>query len=71
MIINKFFYRAITTSFIITLVFLFLNIIDLYLEKKFITGYKKIYLKAPIHFLLIFTISLSVLYLFSFIFKVR
>ncbi len=71
MIINKFFYRALTTSFIVSLVFLTLNIIDLYLEEKYITGYKKVYLKAPIHFILIFIISLSVLYLFSHIFKVK
>ena len=70
-LMNKFLYRSLLTSFIITTVFLLLNLFDHYLEKRFITGYQKIFLKVPIQFMLIFVVSMSFLYLFSRIFKVR
>ena len=70
-LMNKFLYRSLLTSFIITTVFLLLNLFDHYLEKRLITGYQKIFLKVPIQFMLIFVVSMSFLYLFSRIFKVR
>jgi len=68
---KKFFRKSLLMSFTITTIFFILNIIDVYLENNFITGYKKIFLKTPIHFALIFTVTFSFLYLFSLIFKTK
>jgi len=68
---NRFLYKSLLTSFIITSVFLFLNLFDHYLEERLVTGYQKIFLKVPIQFMLIFMFSLLFLYLFSKLFKVR
>lgn len=68
---NKFLYKSLITAFIISTVFLVINQVDIYLEKKYITGYKKNFLKAPIHFVLVFIVSMTFLYLFSFLFHVK
>jgi len=68
---NKFFYKSLLMAFIISTVFLIINHVDIYLERKYVTGYKKNFLKAPIHFVLVFIVSMSFLYLFSFLFHVK
>jgi len=68
---NRFVYRSLLTAFIISTVFFLINIIDEYMERRFITGYQKVVLKAPLHFVLIFITSLCFLYLFSYLFQVR
>ena len=70
-VMNKFIYKSLLTSFIITTVFLLLNVFEYYLERRFIGGYQKIFLKVPMQFILLFVVSMLFLYLFSRIFKVR
>ena len=70
-VMNKFIYKSLLTSFIITTVFLLLNVFEYYLERRFIGGYQKIFLKVPMQFMLLFVVSMLFLYLFSRIFKVR
>ena len=60
------FYKSMTTAVIITIVFLAVSQFDVYLEETHaITGYQKNFLKAPVQFLLIFVVSLTVLHFFS------
>jgi hypothetical protein len=60
------FYKSLTTAVIITIVFLALSHFDVYLEENYaITGYRKNFLKAPVQFLLILGVSLTVMHLFS------
>ena len=69
---NPMFYKSLTTAVIITIVFLLLSHFDVYLEKTHaITGYRKNFLKAPVQFLLIFVVSLTVLHFFSSWFHVK
>lgn len=68
---NRFFYKSLLTAFIISTVFLVINQLDIYLEKNYVSGYKKNFLKAPVHFVLVFIVSLSFLYLFSYLFHVK
>ena len=60
------FYKSLTTAVIITIVFLAMNHLDVYLEENHnLTGYQKNFLKAPVQFLLIFGVSMTVVHLFS------
>lgn len=69
---NTLFYKSFTTAVIITIVFLALSHFDVYLEETHnITGYKKNFLKAPVQFALIFTVSITVMYFFSHWFHVK
>jgi hypothetical protein len=53
-------------------VFLALSHFDVYLEETHaITGYQKNFLKAPVQFLLIFVVSLTVMHFFSHWFHVK
>ena len=48
------FYKSLTTAVIITIVFLAINQLDVYLEENHdLTGYQKNFLKAPVQFALI------------------
>lgn len=63
---NPLVYKSLTTAVIITIVFLALSHFDVYLEENYdIMGYRKNFLKAPVQFLLIFGVSLTVMHLFS------
>ena len=65
-------YKTLTTAVIITTVFLAVSQFDVYLEEMHaITGYQKNFLKAPVQFLLIFVVSLTVLHFFSHWFHVK
>ena len=65
-------YKSLTTAVIVTIVFLVLSHFDVYLEEThYITGYRKNFLKAPVQFLLIFVVSLTVLHFFSHWFHVK
>lgn len=66
-----FFNKSLTTALIISTVFLVINQIDIYLEKRYITGYRKNFLKAPIHFVLVFVVSMTFLYLSSHLFQLK
>ena len=66
------FYKSLTSAVIITIVFLAINHLDVYLEENHdITGYQKNFLKAPVQFLLIFGVSMTVMHLFSQWFRVK
>jgi hypothetical protein len=65
-------YKTLTTAIIITTVFLAVSQFDVYLEETHaITGYQKNFLKAPVQFVLIFVVSLTVLHFFSQLFHVK
>jgi hypothetical protein len=69
---NHLLYKTLTTAVIITTVFLAVSQFDVYLEETHaITGYRKNFLKAPVQFLLIFVVSLTVLHFFSSWFHVK
>ena len=69
---TPFFYKSLTTAVIITIVFLAINHLDVYLEENHdITGYQKNFLKAPVQFVLIFGVSFTVMHLFSQWFRVK
>ena len=69
---NPIFYKSMTTAVIITIVFLAINHLDVYLEENHnLTGYQKNFLKAPVQFLLIFGVSMTVMHLFSNWFHVK
>ena len=69
---NHLLYKTLTTAVIITTVFLAVSQFDVYLEETHaITGYRKNFLKAPVQFLLIFFVSLTVLHFFSHWFHVK
>jgi hypothetical protein len=66
------FYKSLTTAVIITIVFLAVSSFEVYLEETHaITGHRKNLLKAPVQFLLIFIVSLTVLHFFSHWFHVK
>ena len=66
------FYKSLTTAIIITIVYLAINHLDVYLEENYaITGYQKNFLKAPVQFALIFGVSFTVMHLFSHWFHVK
>jgi len=66
------FYKAFTTAVIITVVVFVINHLDVYLEENYdITGYQKNFLKAPVQFLLLFGVSITVMHLFSRWFHVK
>jgi len=69
---NNLFYKSLTTAVIVSIVFLVLNHFDVYLEETHnITGYRKNLLKAPVQFVLIFIVSITVMYFFSKWFHVK
>jgi hypothetical protein len=69
---NHLLFKSLTTAVIITIVFLALSHFDVYLEETHaITGYKKNLLKAPVQFILIFMVSITVMYFFSRWFHVK
>lgn len=69
---NHLFYKSLTTAVIVSIVFLVLNHFDVYLEESHnITGYRKNLLKAPVQFVLIFIVSITVMYFFSKWFHVK
>lgn len=69
---NHLFYKSLTTAVIVSIVFLVLNHFDVYLEESHnITGYRKNLLKAPVQFVLIFIVSIIVMYFFSKWFHVK
>lgn len=69
---NHLLYKSLTTAVIITIVFLALSYFDVYLEESHnITGYSKNLLKAPVQFILIFVVSLTVMHFFSQWFHVK
>lgn len=69
---NRLLFKSLTTAVIVTIVFLALSQFDVYLEENHdISGYHKNFLKAPVQFLLIFVVSLTVLHLFSHWFHVK
>jgi hypothetical protein len=69
---NPLLYKSLTTAVIITTVFLALSQFDVYLEETYaITGYQKNFLKAPVQFLLILVVSMTVMHLFSSWFHVK
>jgi hypothetical protein len=69
---NPLLYKSFTTAVIITIVFLALSHFDVYLEETHaITGYQKNFLKAPVQFLLIFVVSMTVMHFFSHWFHVK
>lgn len=69
---NPLFYKSLTTAVIITIVFLAINHLDIYLEETHnITGYKKNFLKAPVQFVLIIIVSITVMHFFSHWFNVK
>jgi len=69
---TPFFYKSLTTAVIITIVFLVINHLDVYLEENYdMTGYQKNFLKAPVQFALIFGVSFAVMHLFSCWFHVK
>jgi len=69
---NHLFYKSLTTAVIVSIVFLVLNHFDVYLEESHnITGYRKNLLKAPVQFVLIFVVSMTVMYFFSQWFHVK
>ena len=60
------FYKALTSAVIITIVFVAINHLDGYLEENYdITGYHENWLKAPVQFVLIFGVGMTVMHLFS------
>jgi hypothetical protein len=66
------FYNSLTTAVIITIVFLAMNHLDVYLEDNYdMTEYHKNFLKAPVQFLLLFGVSMTVVHLFSQWFRVK
>ena len=66
------FYKSLTTAVIITIVFLAINNLDVYLEENYdMTGYQKNFLKAPVHFLLVLGVSFTVMNFFSNWFHVK
>lgn len=66
------FYKSLTTAVIITIVFLSINHLDVYLEETHnISGYQKNFLKAPVQFLLILVVSMTVMHFFSQWFHVK
>ena len=66
------FYKSLTTAVIITIVFLAINQLDVYLEENHdLTGYQKNFLKAPVQFALILMVSIIVTHLFSSWFHVK
>jgi hypothetical protein len=69
---NRLLFKSLTTAVIITIVFLGLSHFDVYLEETHgISGYHKNLLKAPVQFLLIFVVSLTVMHFFSHWFHVK
>ena len=59
---NPIFYKSLTTAVIITIVFLAINHLDVYLEENYdMTGYQKNFLKAPVQFALILVVSMTVM----------
>lgn len=66
------FYKSLTTAVIITIVFLSINHLDVYLEENYdMTGYQKNFLKAPVQFTLILVVSMTVMHFFSQWFHVK
>jgi hypothetical protein len=66
------FHKSLATAVIITVVFLIVNHLDVYLEESCdIKGYRKNFLKAPVQFVLIFGVSFMVMHLFSHWFHVK
>jgi len=66
------FYKSLTTAVIITVVFLAMNYLDVHLEENYdMTKHQKNFLKAPVQFLLLFGVSMTVMYLFSQWFHVK
>jgi len=64
--------QSLGVQVLITTVFLAVSQFDVYLEETHaITGYQKNFLKAPVQFLLIFVVSLTVLHFFSHWFHVK
>lgn len=69
---NLMFYKSLTTAVIITIVFLAMNHLDVHLEENYdMTEHQKNFLKAPVQFLLLFGVSMTVLYFFSRWFRVK
>lgn len=69
---NHILFKSLTTAFIFTIVFLGLSHFDVYLEETHnITGYKKNYLMAPMQFILIAVVSMTVMYFLSHWFHVK
>ncbi len=66
------FYNSLTTAVIITIVFLAMNYLDVHLEENYdMTKHQKNFLKAPVQFLLLFGVSMTVMHLFSQWFHVK
>lgn len=64
------FYRALITAVIFTSFFLIMTHVDMFLEKKGVIGYNKIYMLAPLQFLMILIIYTGVIYIAA-LFKMR
>lgn len=58
----KFFYKSLMTAIMFTSLFLFMNMIDAMLVKKGIIGANKLYILAPIQFLLVIFIYMAMMY---------
>ena len=58
----KFFYKSLMTAIMFTSLFLFMNTIDAILVKKGIIGANKLYILAPIQFLLVIFIYMAMMY---------
>ena len=66
------FYHSLTTAVIITIVFFSINHLDVYLEENYdMTGYQKNFLEAPVQFVLMFGVSLTIMHFFSRWFHVK
>lgn len=55
------FYKALITAIIFTIFFLVMTHVDMFLQSKGIDGYKKIYMMAPVQFVMILVIYMGVM----------
>ena len=69
---NPIFYKSFTTAVVFTVVVFVINHLDMYLEENHnLTGYQKNLLKAPVQFLLMFVVSITVMHFLSHWFRVK
>jgi hypothetical protein len=67
----KLFYRAVITAVMLTTLFLIMNIFDIYLSTKGITGLNRIYILAPVQFVMILFVYMAIMYVLYRVFKLK
>ena len=58
----KFFYKSLMTAIMFTSLFLFMNVVDALLMKKGIIGVNKMYILAPVQFVVVICIYMTMMY---------